>query len=355
MTSSVPTISGKLLIGWYESAKTGTWTSGTAFTYQWYAGGTAIAGATEASYKLTVAEVGKQITVKVTGSLAGYPSVSKISAPTDAVPEGVLSSSVPTISGTPTVGNTLSSVRGDWTTGTEFARQWYADGVAIEDATGISYKLTAADLGKRITVIVTGSKTGYATTSETSVATAKVVQGTLTAPVPTISGNAKIAWNLTAKTGTWTSGTAFTYQWYAGGVAVDGATEEVFFVTVAEAGKQITVKVTGSLAGYPSVSKISAPTDTVPKRELTSVVPTISGTAVVGNTLNSTRGLWTGGTTFDYQWFANGVAIIGATETTYTLTQAEVGKQITVRIIGSKLGYETVSHISDPTMPVVAV
>ncbi len=353
LTAPVPTITGRLQIGWFQTAKPGAWTSGTEFTYQWYANGAAIAGATEASYRLTVNEVGKAITVKVTGSLEGYPSVSKTSEPTDVVPEGELSSSVPTINGTPKVGNTLSSVRGDWSTGTEFTRQWFADGVAIEGATDISYKLTVAELGKRITVTVTGSKFGYTTKSETSVATAKVTQGELTAPVPTISGNAKIAWYLTAREGTWTSGTEFTYQWFADGVAIEGATERTYFVTVAEAGKQITVRVTGSLEGFPSVSRTSLPTDTVPKRELTTVVPTISGTAVVGSTLNSTRGLWTGGTTFDYQWLADDVAIPGAKDTTYTLTEAEVGKRITVRITGSKLGYETVSQTSDPTMPVV--
>ena len=32
-------------IGWFQTAKPGAWTSGTEFTYQWYANGTAIAGA----------------------------------------------------------------------------------------------------------------------------------------------------------------------------------------------------------------------------------------------------------------------------------------------------------------------
>ena len=52
--------------------------------------------------------------------------------------------------------------------------QWLRNGVAISGATGSTYKLTATDKGKRITVRVTGTKTGYTTLVKTSAATAAI-------------------------------------------------------------------------------------------------------------------------------------------------------------------------------------
>ena len=42
-----------------------------------------------------------------------------------------------------------------------FSYQWYRDGAAIANATKPSYKLVAADKGKKITVKVTARKPGY--------------------------------------------------------------------------------------------------------------------------------------------------------------------------------------------------
>ena len=84
--------------------------------------------------------------------------------------------------------------------------------------------------------------------------------------------------------------------------------------------------------------------------------PTISGTAKVGQTLTATHATFTA--TPDEpptgQWLANGKAIAGATGTTYKVTTAEVGKQITYSET-AKRGTETAVAISDPTAKVAAV
>jgi hypothetical protein len=56
-----------------------------ALTYQWKANGTAISGATSATYKPTSATVGKKITVTVTGKKADYTTATRTSAATAAV------------------------------------------------------------------------------------------------------------------------------------------------------------------------------------------------------------------------------------------------------------------------------
>ena len=64
---------------------------------------------------------------------------------------------------------------------------------------------------------------------------------------PTVTGTPQVGVRLTAAPGTWSpSGATYAYQWYAGGVAVSGATKRTFTPGAAQLGKQIRVKVTAS-------------------------------------------------------------------------------------------------------------
>jgi Tol biopolymer transport system component/surface antigen len=91
-----------------------------------------------------------------------------------------LSGATPTITGTAKVGATLTAHPGKWgPAGVQLRYQWYASGTAITGATAAALKLAAAQHGKRITVKVTASLTGYATATLTSKATAKVAAVTM--------------------------------------------------------------------------------------------------------------------------------------------------------------------------------
>ncbi len=95
---------------------------------------------------------------------------------------GCLASAVPTVSGTTKVHNTLTARPGAWTAGTSYTYQWYASGAAIAGATGTSLKLGTAQAGKKISVKVTGRKSGYTTVTRTSAATAKIGYPASTTP-----------------------------------------------------------------------------------------------------------------------------------------------------------------------------
>ena len=355
LLAPVPAINGTVEVGRTLSSARGIWSTGTTFEYRWFADGKVIEGAANYQLKLTPAELGKKITVTVTGSKAGYATTSRTSAATVKVAPGTLTSPVPTLSGTIQVGKTVYSSRGYWSVDTTYDYQWSADGKVIEGAKGTSLLLTPAELGKKITVTVTGSKPGYATVSRTSEETTPVAPGALYSAVPTIRGTLQVGKTLSSGRGIWAAGTEFTYQWLADGVAIYGATDWQYTLTRAEVGKRMTVTVTGSKPGYETTPQTSEPTDVVFELPLSSSVPSIHGVAQVGNTLNSTRGLWEKGAMFDYQWHANGVAITGATDTALSLTHAEIGKQITVTVTGSKTGHETVALTSDPTIEVAAL
>lgn len=259
--TSVPTISGVAQVGVTLRAAAGTWGPATvALSYSWLRAGVAITGATTASYKLTTADMGRRISVRVTGTEAGYRPASRTSAPTAAV-LGTLTGPTPTIAGTTRVGYTLGATLGSWSPGPiTFSYQWKRSGVAIAGATTSSHKLVSADLGRAMTVTVTGRKAAYATLSKTSVATAAVLTTFTAAPVPKISGIVKTGRTLTATAGTWSPTPVLGYQWKKAGVAIVGATARTYVVRATDVGRVITVAVTGKRASYVTVTKQSAAT-----------------------------------------------------------------------------------------------
>ncbi|MGN6754020.1 MAG: hypothetical protein ACTHJJ_15865, partial [Intrasporangium sp.] len=264
----IPTISGTVKAGYRLTAVPGTWgPAPVSLSYQWLRSGAAISGATTSTYLLTQADAGRQISVRVTGAKTAYATLAKTSALTAVVGGGVLTATpVPTISGTVKVGYRLTAVPGTWSPGpVTFSYQWYRSGVAISGATGSTYLLGASDLGKRMTVRVTGSRAGFTSVAKTSAATASVVAGTLTAPTPKISGTARVGYRLTASPGTWgPSPVTLRYQWLRNGAAISGATGSTYVVTKADRGKRLSVRVTGSKAGFTTVSRTSALTALIP-------------------------------------------------------------------------------------------
>lgn len=260
-----PTITGTAQVGRTLTAQAGTWDAGVSLAYQWSADGAPLTGATAATLVLQPAHVGKRLAVTVTGSKPGFTSVSKTSASTAKVVAGTLTKTpVPAIAGSAKVGRTLTAKPGAWDSGVKLTYQWLADGRKIAGATKPTLTLGASQRGDRITVTVTGAKTGYTTVSKTSKPTVAVKAGTLEKrPVPTITGSAKVGATLKAKAGTWDRGVRLSYRWYADGKAIRGATSSSLRLTSAEQGDRITVKVTATKSGYTTVTTTSKATAAV--------------------------------------------------------------------------------------------
>jgi hypothetical protein len=170
LTASKPRITGTPAVGGTLTAKAGTWTAGTAFRYQWYASGKAIAKATAPTLTLTKAHAGRSITVRVAGVKTGYTTKRVDSAATSKV----MIAPAPKIAGTASVGKKLTAKPGAWTSGTRLTYQWFANGTAIRTANTSTYTIRSSQRGKKITVKVTGKKSGYATVTRVSAATARV-------------------------------------------------------------------------------------------------------------------------------------------------------------------------------------
>ena len=82
--------------------------------------------------------------------------------------------------------------------------------------------------------------------------------------------------------------------------------------------------------------------------------PTVSGSSTVGSTLTATQGVWANvvlPATYSYQWYANQVAIGGATGPTLTTTSAQLNKLVTVVVtLTTALG--TYNTICNPFGPI---
>lgn len=171
----------------------------------------------------------------------------------------------PSISGTVQVGKTLTANRWTWTpTPTTVKYQWRLDGKAVSGATSKTWTVPASAKGKKVSVAITGSKTGYTTKTLASPATAAVKAGVFVAPATTITGTVKVGSTLKAVRGTWTpQPSTVKYQWKVGGVAVKGATNYYFKVPASAKGKRVAVVVTGSRTGYTTKTVTSALTSAV--------------------------------------------------------------------------------------------
>jgi hypothetical protein len=169
-----PVVRGTAKVGSKLTAIPGTWKPTATLSYRWYRGSTPITNATKSAYSVTSADLGKTLAVKVTAKKAGYVSTTIASTKTAKVVAGTLTAATPKISGTAKVGKTLTAKPGTWTAGTKLTYQWYSGGTKISGATKPAYTLKSAQKGKWVKVKVTGKKTGYATVTKTSSATAKV-------------------------------------------------------------------------------------------------------------------------------------------------------------------------------------
>jgi len=126
-------------------------------------------GATAATYRVAAADVGKKISVAVTGKRTGYAAAVRRSATTATVAKGILKGSRPTVVGKRKAGRLLKVKKGTWPSGVAGKYRWLRNGKAIKGATRTGYRLTAADRGKRIQVQITVRKAGYVTTKVVSI------------------------------------------------------------------------------------------------------------------------------------------------------------------------------------------
>ena len=172
--------------------------------------------------------------------------------------------------------------------------------------------------------------------------------------LPSVSGAAAVGDTLSATSGSWSGDTpiAFTYQWRrcdsngANCASISGATSSTYKLASSDVGFRLRIRVTATNGAGQASADSSATSAVVPSAAPKNTVePVISGSLVVGQTLTGTNGTWTGTApiSFTLQWVScpsNGGAadggncafVSGATNSTYTLQTADLGKRMRLRV-----------------------
>jgi hypothetical protein len=217
-----------------------------AFTYQWLLEGSEQVGV-GASYVVTASDRGHRLSCVVTAE-NGVGSPVHATSASVAVPGSVPEDTEqPSISGTPTLGSTLTCAAGTWGGAPEptYTYQWLVQGEEIAGATTATFSVQSADRGFVLSCRVTASnREGNAS------ATSKGVHVPGARPEdleqPSVSGNAGVGQTLTCVKGVWNGKPPpeFKYQWLREGVAIAAAgSSDTHTVEAADIGHLLTCDV----------------------------------------------------------------------------------------------------------------
>ena len=180
-------ITGNRQVGQTLTCTTGTWTNTpTSYAHQWRRNSVSIPGATGSTYLVVAADAAANINCAVVASNAvGASGV--VFSNTLSI-DGIATNTVaPVVSGTATVGSTLSCTTGGWTySPTSYAYQWRRNGTNIGGAVGSTYLLVSADGGASITCAVTATNPQGA--SLPAISNALTVSGGVTSGGGTAAG-----------------------------------------------------------------------------------------------------------------------------------------------------------------------
>ena len=281
-----PAITGKVQVGETLTADTTSiededGLDNAAFTYQWLADNTEVAGATGSTYTLADADERKTVKVQVSFTDDAGNDETLTSETTDAVTAApatnTAATGTPTISGTAQVGQTLTADTSgvsdeDGLENVTFSYQWLADDTANGGATGSSYTLADADEGKTVSVEVSftdDAGNGESLTSgATDAVSAAPSENSAATGAPSISGTAQAGETLTADTSgiddaDGISNADFAYQWQADDADISGATGNTYTLADDDEGKAIRVRVSFTDEAGNEESLASEATDAV--------------------------------------------------------------------------------------------
>src|ERR1700730_12139624 len=166
---------------------------------------------------------------------------------------------------------------------------------------------------------------------------------------PVITGTAQVGQPLTAPT--------YAYQWNRSpGGAIPGANGATYVPVAADVGKLLSVTVGAIVNNVLTSYDVSAAKNVIAGPvPVNTGIPTISGTAQVGQTLTATNGTWTNSpASFADQWNRAGTPIGGATASTYAPVPADVGNTLTISVTATNRSGPSTPATSAATAPVTA-
>ena len=283
-------------------------------SYQWKRDGVSITGAVNAA--LTLSSVGStdagDYTVEVTNTVG--TTVSAV------IQINVISP--PTIAGSPsgkTIGQSARLLLSVSAVGESLVYQWYKDGVMITGAAESAYSVSAVTSSDSGGYHVTVSNTAGTATSATASVT--VVAPPLIETQP-IGGAVSVGGDISLSVEAIGSGSV-SYQWRQDGVALDGQTQaslDLAGLKLSDEGSY-SVEVSNE-AGITNSQAV----DVIVLTPLT-VTENPQGQSVVAGTLAVLNVAANGSNPVSYQWYQDGIAVDGATESSLRISNVSAANQ----------------------------
>lgn len=292
-------------------------TGGTSpYSYQWYLNGTLVTGATSATWTFTPASAGSNsITVGVNDTAGAYAISIAVTATVNIMPTAGISPSATVID----FGQSqlfTSSVTG----GTlPLAYQWYLNGTTVSGATGSSWTFTPTSTGPYTVYLNVTDNVGVRAKSNTASITVNPAPSVSISPASAtldIGQSTQFSSNISA------GSSPYYYQWYLNNAPVSGATNTSWTFTSTSTGSFIVyLNVTDGVGVKAKSNVVAVTVNPVPS---ISVLPT-SAIMDMGQSRQFNSSVTGGTSPFSYQWYLNGTAASGATNTTWTFVPSSSG------------------------------
>ena len=320
------------------------------YSFQWYYGnGTAISGAISSTYKTSYSSSGtKEIYVIIHDSVGNSAQSSTFDETVNSDPSvSITSSQNPT-----DVGNSVTFTASPSGGSGDYSYQWYRNGNAVSGATSSTYITSFSSSGSDSIYVIIKDGVGNSATSSTITETVNAD------PSVTISSsqNPTDIGNTVTFTASPSGGSgSYSYQWYANGTAISGATSSTYTTPYSSAGSySVYVIITDGVGN-------SATSNTITETVYSDPSVTISSSqnpTDVGNSVTFTAFPTGGSGSYSYQWYRNGNAVSGATSSTYKASYSTSGTYEVYVIIHDSVGNSATSSIVDETVnndPIVTI
>jgi hypothetical protein len=302
------------------------------YTYQWYLNGTAVSGATKASWTFIPSSGSYTVYVKVTDNV-GMQATSNTAIITV---NPTLSVTVSPSSVVLDVGQSQTFTATVYGGTSTFSYQWYLDGSSVSGATSSSwtYIPTSSSLGSHSVYVKVTDSASTPVTAQSNTASV-TVNAALSVSISPISVKMDVGQSQVFNSSVIGGTSPYSYQWYLNGAKVNGVMSSICIFTPSSPGMySVYVNVTDNTGAY----AVSSSSTVIVNWQPTVTISPTSATIYNGQSQPFTSNARNGTLPYTYQWYLNGTAQTGATFSSWTYTPSGTGTYKIYLIVTDSVG-----------------